>query len=217
MAYPQSIKEEARRLRLKGFSLGEIVRKLDISKSTASTWLNTVILNTAAKNRLLKRTKLDQIKFAEMTRNQTKARETLYLQNARNELKDRPDYKKIMCALLYWCEGNKDPRSMIFTNSDPRLVRAFLNLLKQSFVLDKSRLHPCIHIHRYHSASRQLDFWSKVTNINKQQFVRPYIKPNTGKRKREGYQGCLSLRYHDSDLARRLLAMGKASLEYLGV
>ena len=143
-------------------------------------------------------------------------REASYFQEAQIALANNPDHRKIMCAMLYWCEGNKSPGTVVFTNSDHKLVKTFLKLLRESFILDEKKFHPCVHIHEYHSASRQLDFWSKTTNINKQQFTKPYRKPNTGKRIREGYQGCLSLRYHDSDLARRLLATAKAFLESMG-
>jgi hypothetical protein len=80
-------------------------------------------------------------------------------------------------------------------------------------VVNESKFHPCVHLHEYHSLEMQLDFWSKVTNIDKRQFIRPYIKGHTAKRKREGYQGCISIRYYDADLARRLTATAKA---YLG-
>jgi hypothetical protein len=78
--------------------------------------------------------------------------------------------------------------------------------------LDESKFHPCIHIHTYHSAEAQLDFWSKITTINIRQFIKPFEKAHTGKRTREGYQGCISIYYHSADTARRLLALGKAML-----
>jgi len=73
--------------------------------------------------------------------------------------------------------------------------------LRECFVLDEKKFHPCIHLHSYHSPEKQLDFWSKVTDINKQQFIKPYLK-----------QGCISLRYFNNDLARRLMAVAKAFL-----
>lgn len=119
----------------------------------------------------------------------------------------------IICAMIYWCEGGKNAKySVAFTNSDPKLVRTFLKLLRECFVLDESKFHPCIHLHSYHLPEKQLDFWSKVTDINKQQFIKPYLKPNTGKRIHENYQGCISLRYFNNDLAQQLVAIAKAYL-----
>ena len=217
MAYPLLIREKALKLRRSGHSFSEISRQLHVSKSSISMWVGTVVLSPSASERLFKKVKFGQIMFANKIRRKTILREASYLQEARIALVNNPDYRKIMCAMLYWCEGNKSPKSVIFTNSDPMLVKTFLKLLRESFVLNEKRFHPCVHIHEYHSASRQLDFWSKITNISKRQFIKPYRKPNTGKRIREGYQGCLSLRYHDSDLARRLLATAKAFLENGGI
>lgn len=216
MAYPLSIKNKALKFRRSGHSLGEISRQLHICKSTISEWVGRVELNSRARKRLFRKVKIGQMMFAEKIRRKTMAREEFYLQEARAALVNGPDYRKIMCAMLYWCEGNKSPKGLIFTNSDPKLVRTFLKLLRESFALDERKFHPCIHIHEYHSAARQLDFWAKMTNISKRQFIKPYRKPNTGKRIRKGYQGCLSLRYHDNDLARRLLATAKAFLEKTG-
>jgi hypothetical protein len=65
-------------------------------------------------------------------------------------------------------------------------------------------------LHGYHDLETQLDFWSKVTNIKRAQFIKPYQKPNSGKRIREGYQGCASLYYHSNDMARQLLMTARA-------
>jgi hypothetical protein len=116
--------------------------------------------------------------------------------------------------MIYWCEGGKNAKyGVAFTNSDPKLVRTFLTLLRENFNLDERKFHPGIHLHSYHSPGTQLDFWSKVTDIDKQQFIKPYLKPNTGKRIRKNYQGCISLRYASNDLARQLMAIAKAYLD----
>ena len=44
---------------------------------------------------------------------------------------------KILCALIYWCEGAKVKTGIAFTNSDPNLVRTFLHLLKTGFDIDE--------------------------------------------------------------------------------
>jgi hypothetical protein len=140
-----------------------------------------------------------------------------YLKNARAEIKSlkiNKNYSKLLCSLLYWCEGTKNSKNGVcFINSDPNLIKKFLTLLRASFELNEIKFRPCIHLHAYHSPEIQLDFWPRITNINKQQFIRPYIKPNSGKRIRQNYPGCISIRYHSNDLARRLLAIAKAYFE----
>jgi len=68
-------------------------------------------------------------------------------------------------------------------------------------------------LHSYHNPKKQLDFWSKITDINKKQFIKPYEKPNVGKRIHKNYQGCIAIKYHSNDLARRLNSIAKAFLE----
>lgn len=102
---------------------------------------------------------------------------------------------KIFCALLYWREGGKyDDRSIQFTNSDSKLVNAFLNLLRNSFSLNESKLRIFLHIHSYHSVRKQIKFWSSVTKVPPLQFIKPYIKSNTGKRIKFDYLGCINVK-----------------------
>src|SRR3989344_8606214 len=209
-----SERHQALRLRQQGFSMKEIAKRLSVSKSTVSLWVRDVQLSKQEKAVLLKKVKVGQLVSAEKKRAVVRAREATYLEEARRELKVKPDQGKLICAMLFWCEGTKNPRNgLAFTNSDPQLVAKFLSLLRKSFALNESKFHPCIHLHSYHSSDRQLDFWSRVTHIKKSQFIKPYIKRHTGKRIHEDYQGCISIRYHSTDLARRLIATAKAFLE----
>jgi hypothetical protein len=195
------------------YSLKEISRQFGVVKSTASLWSRDVVLNKKAEERLLTVIKRGQLVSARNKKAKTKAIEDRYLEEAHEEMGLNPNYGKIICAMIYWCEGAKAAREGVkFTNSDPNLVRVFLKLFRKNFILDEARFHPCIHIHSYHSKEKQLDFWSKVTDINKQQFIKPYQKPNSGKRIHENYQGCISLRYSSNDLARQLMATAKAFL-----
>jgi hypothetical protein len=121
---------------------------------------------------------------------------------------------KAICSLLYWCEGNSSRYGKVsFTNSDPRLVKTFLHFLRNSFEIDESKFRPCVHLHQYHNPKRQLGFWSKTTGIPKKQFIKPYLKPNTGKRIRDNYPGCINIKYHSTDTARQLLMTAEAFLE----
>jgi hypothetical protein len=125
---------------------------------------------------------------------------------------------KFICALIYYCEGAKDKTGGVgFTNSDPKLIKVFLMLLRNNYNIDESKFRICMHLHEYHNFEQQIKFWSKVTNIKKGQFIKPYNKPNTGKRIKEGYQGCLSVKYHSSDLQKQLLMTAEAFFDKFAV
>lgn len=70
--------------------------------------------------------------------------------------------------------------------------------------MDEKKFRVCIHLHGYHKTNEQLMFWSKICSIPLSQFMKPYIKKNTGRRRRASYQGCVSIRYYDSRIAREL-------------
>ncbi len=112
---------------------------------------------------------------------------------------------KLILAVLFWCEGQKDTGEGIkFINSDPQMVRLFLHILRTQFPLQESKFRALLHLHDYHDEQEQLKFWSDVTRIPISQFHRSYRKPHTGKNTRDGYPGCISIRYSDVRLAKTL-------------
>ncbi|MBI4812147.1 hypothetical protein HY798_01690 [Candidatus Falkowbacteria bacterium] len=132
--------------------------------------------------------------------------------------RDRAKILKIYCALLYYCEGAKSGYYFQFTNSDPELVKVFLSLLRSSFSIDESKFRISLHLHSYHSARKQIGFWSEITQIPKRKFIKPYRKINSGKRMKADYQGCVNIKYYDTKLAREILGIGKAFIKiYRGV
>ena len=70
-----------------------------------------------------------------------------------------------------------------------------------------------MHLHKYHDEKSQKDFWSKITNIPKEQFNKTYQKPSNGKYKKEGYQGCIKVYYGDVSIARKLQSVAKTLME----
>lgn len=206
-------KEKARALRKAGYSIKEIVKELDVAQSSISVWVRDVPLDKAATARILTRIKLGQFNSAENNKARTDAKRLVYLNDAKRRLAKvrwSPDASAFLCAALYWCEGLKSERSSVtFMNSDPDLIRLFISLLRNTFKLDESKFHPLLHVHQYHDIPAEIAFWSKITRIKPEQFMKPYLKPHTGKRVREGYHGCLSLRYYDVAVGRQLLALGK--------
>lgn len=209
-------------LRKSGHSFKEISDTLGIAKSTASIWLKDIEVSKEGRKRLSGLVRTGVIKAADnKKRNTEKVLEKFRLDAI--ELLDgidlNEDMAKISCGIMYWCEGGKyDHRVMQFTNSDPDLIATFLNLLRKSFDIDESKLRVCMHLHDYHSEKTQKEFWSKVTKISKNQFIKSYRKTNTGKRIRDNYQGCVMIKYYNADTIRELLAVGKAFLiKYRGV
>lgn len=211
---------QAKKLRSKGYSLNEISKKLEISKSTASLWLSDFKLSPSALTRLEKRKLIGRVRSSATKKKKREEREMLIRKEVVSfvdSIEVTKSHLEMFCALLYWCEGTKNVNSgLAFANSDPKLAKSFLFFLRSSFNIDERRLRVGLHLHGYHSHKKQILFWSKVTSIPTSQFIKPYDKPNTGKRKRENYQGCASIRYYDSQLAKKVSFLAQELLKKYG-
>ncbi len=207
------LKNEAEKLRKNGFSFREISEKLEISKSTASLWLRNIELSEIAKERIHKLGVIGRIRGNNSVKNRITIEDGKISANAKKNINQCNFLKKdlkIVCALLYWCEGGKTEKSQLtFINSDPKLVKYFIDTFRKAFDVDESKFRALIHLHDYHDANEQISFWSEITKIPRLQFTKPYNKPNTGKRKKEDYQGCVSVRYYGRQIRQEIMFLIK--------
>ena len=216
MKHNLKLKERAISLRKKGFSFREISEVLYISKSTASLWLKDVELSVKAKDRI-KKLGIEGREKGNITRREATEKENKLIRRKSEgileELKNIENnisFSKLICAILYWCEGGKlDGGRMSFINSDPSMVSYFLKMFRKSFNISESKFRISIHLHSYHNPKKQIEFWSKVTNISSRQFIKPFLKKNSGKIKRDNYQGCISIRYYDYKVRKELIDLYK--------
>lgn len=213
MAYHLTIKTKAIALRKKGFSLKEIAEKLNIAKSTASTWLSSINLSISAQKRLANKQILGQYKTVLLKRRlrekQEKALEKIAFELLKKIFLSK-ELAKLCCALLWWCEGNKDTSMIRFTSSDPTLIKNFLFLLRSGFNIDRSKFRALLHLHAYHNEIKQKNFWSRIAKIPLKQFHKSYHKLNTGKRIQNAYPGCIAISYYDAKIAKELKAIYNA-------
>lgn len=206
------MKLKAVRLRRKGYLYSEIAKSLGIAKSTAYVWTSTISLTDAQAKVIASRNhfvKLEKVKhLAGINKKLRRERDEaigLEAKSVVSQLFVSNEYEKILCAVLFWCEGGKDVSGGLqFINSDPTMVQTFLALFRKSFALDESKFRALIHLHDYHDPQKQLQYWSKVTTIPASQFHKSYLKPHTGKNTREGYPGCVSIRYLDRSVGKLL-------------
>ena len=210
----KNAKLQAVDLRQKGYLYSEIAARVGVPKSTVYTWTHTISLSAEQEHAMsakLKNTRIENVKRLAISNSKLRAaRDEEISRKAQIVVKSVGDTvatKRVLCAMLYWCEGEKTLSSGVkFANSDPNMIRTFLELLRSSFAIDENKLRALIHLHEYHNPQEQLAYWSEITQIPKGQFYKPYLKPNTGINFHPGYPGCISIRYADSSLA-RLLAM----------
>lgn len=190
---------KAKKLRRDGYSTREIGEALCISRSTASLWVRDEKMSDTGRNRFKNLLIFSQLK----ARKKLSDKNDQYLKELDNDcqvLKRKGQYSvddlKVFLALLYWCEGAKSERSFYFINSDPEMIRVYLKLLRVAFKIKEEKLYAWLHLHSYHNQEQMINYWSKITGIDKNR-IHIYNKKNSGLRKKENYKGCLSLRYND--------------------
>lgn len=174
--------EAAVSLRLEGKSYSEIANKVQVSKSTLSLWLRDVALEEPIK-------KILEAKKYQGQRRGGFAKKTLRLQDQRaielKALKEIDNINKrelwLLGIIAYWCEGSKQKESnvsqrVIFTNSDPILLRLFVKWLKEICGINESDILYSIYIHESADIDKALVYWSETIDVLKNNFSRTIIK-----------------------------------------
>lgn len=187
----------ASKYRKKGYSYEWISKRLHISKSTSFLWLKDIVLDEKAflNNKIHRESGREKAKVA-VKKRIFKQKKEIEKNNSLllSKIKFTKDLNKLICAILYWSEGEKNYNRIAFTNSDPAMIKLFLKFFS-SFDIDKNKIKAILHLHSYHDTQTQLLYWSKITGISINK-ISIYKKSNSGKNIRKNYQGCISIRYN---------------------
>ena len=147
----EDIKEQAQLLRQQGYSFREISEHFCISKSTASVWCRQEIVTKLGKARLKKLSDDGRLRSVETT----KKKQRIILDDIdksctvlKNKNYSKDEYK-LFLALLYWGEGAKTSNSVDFINSDPAMIKVYLWLFRNSFIISEDKFRIRIHLHNY--------------------------------------------------------------------
>lgn len=134
--YYQQTKENAKKMREKGLSLGDISKKLNITKSTLSFWCKDIILSESSILKIKTKGKTKSmrglLRFSELKRKNRIERNILNKQKGATLIGALSERDVLMIGLgLYWGEGYKYENGEFgFTNSNPLMIRFYLKWLK---------------------------------------------------------------------------------------
>lgn len=107
---------------------------------------------------------------------------------------------------LYWGEGSKKSKNTIrLGNTDPRLIKRFLDFLVTLFAINKSKLRFGLQIFSDIKPESALKFWEnelKEFGASRKQFFRPTITPyrGVGNYKEKSRYGVLTIHFSNSKL-----------------
>ena len=175
-------KEKAVQLRKKGFSYGEISKKLKIPKSTLSYWLRNIELSKSSKD-ILKKKGIEKSTTALIKRNKEqtkKAQEKAELIQNKSILEINKIGKKelfILGVALYWGEGYKKGangskwKCVDFTNSDSEMIIVMMRFFREICNVPDSKFKVQLHTYKNKDEEKIIKFWSNLTKIPKSQFM----------------------------------------------
>ena len=172
-------RSEAIELRKKGKSYSQIKAILKVSKSTLSLWLQDYPLS---EKRLRELRDWNQSRIENYIETRKRQRETIlndiYKSEKNNILPLTKRGVLISGLFLYWGEGGKTTLSSqaILSNTNPAILKAFIYWLKNSFNIDKKNIKIRLQLYKDMNPVKEINYWSKILNINSFQFRKPYIK-----------------------------------------
>ena len=217
------LKEQVRKLRKKGFSINEIVKKLQVSKSTVSIWCRDIVLselqNKNIKIKSLLKTNKGRMIGAEMNKNKRLLAIQLAKDFGENKI-SKINKKELLfiATALYWSEGSKSDRTsgFQFINSDPEMILIVKKFLTSYMNIEESELVCSVQINGLHKyrISKVLNFWQNLLNLQDNQIRKPYFIETKSKKVYENhdeYYGICRLMVRKStDLKYRMIGLIQA-------
>lgn len=210
-------KERAINLRKKGYSYSEILKSVGVSRSTLSEWLRHVTISNTQVDRL--RSKNEQARklgSIALKNKRIEKSENIIKQSIREIGKIDTNTLRVIGATLYWAEGSKQSehepsKELIFTNSDPRMIRIYILWLSRCLSVKNDDVKFEIYIHEtYGNSPTELSgYWSKVTGFTPDRLTKVYFKKNKvnsyRKNRGDNYSGVLRISVKKStDLNRKV-------------
>ncbi len=212
-------RQEAIKLRLKGYSYSEIHELLNIPKSTLSTWLKDIVLSEGAQKRILKKytegyTKGLLKKSVQQTHN-AKAMHARERANATKSISELSLRDLRMLGIgLYWGEGYKKLKSVLgvtktvhplsLSNSDAKLIKAYILFLTKVCKVPSKKIRAGVRIYEHQNAEHIIKYWSRITGLPSSQFTKPYIGVSKSSLRKKPYNslpyGTIRIDVYDTSL-----------------
>lgn len=171
-------------LRKKGFSYGEILKRVPVSQSSLSNWLKDIKLTEKQKLRLRKKITNGQLKGARQRKKKKDLEQNLMRKIVTLHLKDINKRELFMLGLgLYWGEGSKQSslsptERLMFTNSDHEMVKVFLSWLENclNVKISPETIRLTLYLHKGAPESTIKKFWEDCLGVGEEYFNKSVVK-----------------------------------------
>lgn len=207
------------KMRKSGKSYGNILKVVNVSKSTLSLWLRDIEVSKKNLDKILKGREKSRY-FAALSRKTDRINRTkIIIDKAEIEFKKLINNKLFLSGLLlYWAEGDKKQERVKFANSDSNMIKLMMKWFREVCLVEESKFRIALHIHSLHSSPEVTDYWSKITGVDKRQFHKLYIKKTSLKsRKNILYEGTCSIVINSKELFRKIIGWKKGMLAHFKI
>lgn len=175
-------------LRKRGFTLAEIAKICEISKSTASEWLKNKAFSAQVTKQNVRRAGAENGKRLKLI---AKARGGERLQryadaqrSAKVEFSHYKGNQAFVAGLLaYVAAGDlKDDQTIRLSHVSPELHRTFIRFASEFLGVEKQRVHFWLHLYHGSSEEREMKKWSRIITIPYSQFYKnQFVNKSTRK------------------------------------
>jgi transcriptional regulator with XRE-family HTH domain len=166
-------------LRKEGKSYREIAKIVGVSKNSVSRWCKNLKLPPSAQRILEEKNKKNKKALEEYNKlksEKVRKENQKIKKAASSQIRSLSEYELLLVGTsLYWSEGWKKEspekyHGISFVNSDPNMVKLFLNFLRKVMKIPEEKIKVNLRIHPNINAKRAINFWSKITKIPKEKF-----------------------------------------------
>jgi hypothetical protein len=163
----------------------EIARIVGVSLSSVSLWVRDIDLDEVQQASMRSRAARRRGEAsAAWARAQRRAAQETGRRQAR-----RRDRLHLSGCMLFWAEGSRERNAVIFTNSDPAMVRYFARFLRECFAVPDEKIRITCNLFADHlEHQREIEeFWLDATGLPRSQLsksiVNVYSKHSQKKRR----------------------------------
>lgn len=214
-------KFKAIELRKLGKSYNDILKLIDVSKSTISLWLRDIELTPEQKEKLLIGRKKSQYASAQEKKQKRIEITEKIIINAKKETGKLIKTPLFLAGLmLYWAEGDKSEttETVKFSNSDARMIKIIMRWFREACEVPEEKFRVCIHIHTLHCRKDVEKYWSIITGIPLGQFYKTQIKPTSLKQRRNKlYNGTCAVVVCNKNLFRKIKGWKLGFIEKMSI
>jgi len=184
------LKLKARSLRKSGLSIREIQKRLKVSKSSVSIWVRDIRLTKKQLEKLYLNKKTGNLKGSIIAAmNKIRKREKLtkkLMQEGKKEVGKLSKRDKFVIGIsMYFAEGDKTDKSVVFSNTDSQAIKFMVDWLRKVCKVPEEKFRCNLYIHDNLNEKEAKKFWSDLIKIPLSQFRKSYIVKNNPNRLRK--------------------------------